>query len=531
VTEPGPGTNGETVMDKSESLELSEAFQPPRFERNILTVAKGGGITFAGKLFLSASRFVIAVLLARLLGAEQYGLYNLAISAGSVTAGLALLGLDSALVRYVALSASRRDEAGLWGALQIGLGITTFLSVMMGTGLFALAYPIAEQVFHEPRLAPLLQLISLIVPFLALSDVLAGATRGFKQMQYTVIAQSIAQPMIRLVLIVVLALVGLNAAWAVIVYGLADCAASFILLYFLNKQFSLRRPLRTARRQPRAILSFSLPVWLSGLMTTFRSNVQTLLVGTLNSVTGVGIFAVANQITLVGAQFHASINTSASPIIAELHDRGDREQMGRIYQTATRWALTVNFPVFLTMVLFPATILSIFGESFVGGATALTILAWANLANGGTGMGGIILDMTGYTRLKLVNSVIRLALYLSLDVLLIPRWGIVGAATAALVGEVIINLLRLLEVFILFRLLPYNRSFVKPIAAALTALASALVLGRWLPAEASPLYTAIHVLMIFAVYGGMTRLFGLPPEEHAMLAHLRRRATTILSRS
>lgn len=511
-------------------MNVSTVVRPRTFEQNILTVATGGSVTFAGKMFLSASRFVIAVLLARLLGAEQYGLYNLAISTGTIASGLAVLGLDTALVRYVAILASRRDEAGLWGTLQVGLGISIFLSVLTGTALFALAYPIAANVFHEPKLAPLLQLISLIVPFLTLSEILTGANRGFKKMQYPVIAQFIAQPMIRLILIVVLAMAGLNATHAVAVYGLADCAASGILLYFLHKQFSLKRPLRAARRETRAILSFSLPDWLAGLLVTFRNNVQTVLLGTLNTITNVGIFTVVSHLTSISSMFYASINTSAKPIIAELHDRGDREQMGRIYQAATKWSLAVQLPVFLAMVLFPRPLLSIFGESFTGGASALVILAFADLVVVGTGMCGSILEMTGYAKLKLVNSLVRLALYLGLNVLLIPRWGVVGAATAALAGESMINLLRLVEVFILFRLLPYNRSFIKPIAAGALALASALLMGLWFPAEASLFFVAIHVLLIFAVYVGASLLLGLSPEERTMLARLHQRARMMISR-
>jgi O-antigen/teichoic acid export membrane protein len=146
-------------------------------------------------------------------------------------------------------------------------------------------------------------------------------------------------------------------------------------------------------------------------------------------------------------------------------------------------------------------------------------------------MGGIILEMTGYINLKLVNSFVRLFLYLSLNVLLIPRWGIVGAATAALVGEGTINLLRLLEVFVLFRLLPYNRSFFKPVGAGLLTLAIAWAIGQWGPAEAGLLYTAIHVLILLAVYVGTIVLLGLSLEDRLLLVRLRQRASTMFSRS
>lgn len=504
---------------------------PRAFERNIFNVAKGGGITFAAKLFLMASRFVIAVLLARLLGAHEYGLYTLALSAATLCTGFALLGMDAALVRYVAIAVGRRDETALWGTLQLGVGISLLVSTAISIGLFALAYPVAELVFREPALAPLLQIASAIVPLLTLVEVLSSASRGFKRMEYSALAQFIAQPIVRLVLTLTLALLGLSATAAVVIYGLAAGAAALILLFFLNRQFSLRRPLREARRDTRSILGFSLPFWLSSMITTFQGNVQTLLVGALSSVAGAGIFAMADQLNSLGNLFSSSINISARPVIAELHDRGDREQLGHIYRTAAKWALTVNLPVFLTLVAFPAPILSIFGEDFTQGATAMALLACANLVNVGTGMGGIILDMAGYTRLKLVNSVARLVLHLSLDLLLIPRWGILGAAVTVLVAESAINLARMIEVYYLFRLLPYERGFLKPIAAAAAALASALAVSQWLVPTTDLISTTAAVATLLVVYGGMILLMGLSPLERAMIARAGQRARAAIARS
>ena len=71
---------------------------------DIAFAAKGGGTLFAGRLFTWGIRFGIAIMLARLLGADGYGVYNLALSVASIGAILPLLGLDSAIVRYTAVA-------------------------------------------------------------------------------------------------------------------------------------------------------------------------------------------------------------------------------------------------------------------------------------------------------------------------------------------------------------------------------------------------------------------------------------------
>jgi O-antigen/teichoic acid export membrane protein len=489
----------------------------------VTLAAKGSGIAFFGKLVTFACRFAITFLLARIMGAGEYGMYNLGQTALTVAAGVAVFGLDSALVRFVAIYNGRRDEARLWAVLQFGLGITAVLGVVFGAVMYVLADVIADRVFDAPTFAPVLRVSSLLVPFLALNIVLAAATQGFKQMKYSTVARDIAQPLIRLGLIVVLAVVGLNAAGALTVYGIAIAATSAQLLFFLHKLFSLRRPLGGVRHSAREILSFSVPVHLSDLMTTFRENIQTLLLGALNNITSVGLFAVANQVNLVGHMFHTSMVAAANPIISELHDRGERDQLKRMYQTTTKWSFTVNLPLFLIMALFPTAVMSIFGKSFAAGAAALVLLAAANMMDAGTGTCGSIIDMTGYTKLKLVNALLRMGLSIGLSVLLIPPYGVLGAAAAGLIVVGTTNLLRLVEVFVLFRMLPYNASFIKPIAAGVIALLAALGLDELLPTAVHPAYAAIHISVLLVVYIGAIVGLGLTPEDRFILARLRGR--------
>lgn len=495
----------------------------PAADTNVLLAARGGAITFGGKLFTFACRFVISIVLARALGANQYGMYNLALTALSVGAALAAFGMDSTLVRYIPIFARRRDDASLWGVLQLGLGFSTILSVLLGAGMFALADPIAVQIFDQPRLAPLLRLTSLIIPLLTLSNMAASATRGFKTMRYATIAQDFIQPLIRLALVIALVVIGLNPARALGTMGVAVGIAAGLLLFSLHSLFSLRRAIHGARYNLREIFGFSIPVFLSDLMTTFRDNVQTLLLGALSSIAGVGIFAIANQMNMFGSMFQSAIATASRPIIAELYDQGANEQMGRMYQATTKWSFMVNLPVFLILVLFPSQILSLFGKSFVAGATTLVLIACAIMVDVSTGMCGLILDMTGHTVLKLVNNSVRLVLSLLLSFLLIPRWGILGAGLTLLIVLSVTNLLRLGQVFYLFRLLPYNLSFLKPLTAGAAALAAVLLIGYVQPGNPGLYASAAQAGALMAVYIGMIWRLGLSDEDRVVLTHLRRR--------
>jgi O-antigen/teichoic acid export membrane protein len=333
-----------------------------------------------------------------------------------------------------------------------------------------------------------------------------------------------------LVLLLALVFASLNGSQVLVIHFASvtfTCAAGF---YLLNKQFALRQALRPSRRPTREMVRFSLPLHVDYLIATFRSNIQTVLLGALNTIATVGVFTVASQVNLIGQMFHQSIVTASMPIVSDLYSRGEREQMARFYQTMTKWTFTLNLPLFLAALLFPGPILSLFGRDFVDGALALTILAWGNLINTGTGICGVVINMTGNTIYNVLNSVILLVTTLGLNIILIPRWGVVGAATATMVAAVGVNLLRLVEVYALFRLLPYNASFLKPVAAGLFTFA---VVGgaRQLFHTNAQLATAIaSVILIFGLYTGVVLLLGLSEEDRLVLTRLTQRVGAALAR-
>jgi O-antigen/teichoic acid export membrane protein len=175
------------------------------------------------------------------------------------------------------------------------------------------------------------------------------------------------------------------------------------------------------------------------------------------------------------------------------------------------------------MMLFPTQILSIFGKSFEEGASAFVILAFVSMVDVGTGMCGALIEMTGHTRLKLINSVIRVSVSIFLNFLLIPRYGILGAAIAALVHEFIANILPLVQIWYLYRLLPYNRDLLKPILAGLSMLVVWMLTSRIFPVHENLLVAAANMLFLFAIYAAVTILLGFSPEERTLFTRFRRK--------
>jgi O-antigen/teichoic acid export membrane protein len=487
-------------------------------DRHIVAVARGSGFLAGGSLFELGSRFVIALLLARGLGATDYGMYVLAITASALISGLALIGLDDAMVRYVAILSGRRDDAGVWGTIQVGVGTSTLTGIATGGILFVLAEPIATSVFREPGLTSLLRIVAVLVPFLTLSNVLAGVTRGFERMDYVALAENVVMSLVRLAGLGLLVLIdALSVQNALILFGVSDVAATLCLAAMLRRCLPRTGSLRDGRRDTREVFRFALPLWMSGLIRQFRRNIETIMLGALTTVASVGVFAVAVNINFVGHLTLLSLLVAIKPILAQLHDRGDRSGLSSLYTTSTRWSFALNLPFFLVIVLYAEALLNVFGESFTSGAVALTIISVAELVNAATGTCGSMLDMTGHTRLKLLNSLVWTVMLIGGGALLIPTWGVNGAAVSTLIAVGGVNLLTVVEVWVLERLTPFDRTFWKPLAAGAAAALCGLGLRAAVPVGDSFLIAAVQGAIVFAVYVGLLFSFGLAPQDRLVL--------------
>lgn len=514
----------ETVQ---KAIEL--AADDTRSDADVLTVAKGGGITFFGSLLEYVFRFAFSIVITRSVGAEQFGLYSLALIITSFASVFANLGLPQGVVRFVPIFAGERDEAGLRGLLQAAGILTGSISLFFAVGMFALAGPLSERLFHEPGLAPLLRLTSIGVPLITLTDTIVAATRGFKKMHYKVYAQDIVFQTVKFVLTGIALGLGLGVFGALGAQNIALVVSTGLLFYFLHRLFPLNRSFGLARWDVRELLRFSLPLYFGQLIGHFGGDIATLLLGVMDTTVSVGVYSVAYRVSVVGRMFLLSIGLVAMPVVSDLYHRKDYIQLGSLYRTATKWSLSFNLPFFLMVLLFARPLLSIFGSDFGAGALGLIILSFGILADAGIGIPGVLVSMTGHSRLHLFNSIAAVITTLVLGVLLIPRYGVLGAATATASALVLDNTLALSEVYILYRLWPYDRSFLKPLIAGLISVLITLIVNRWVPTGLSLSFGLVfNVAVMWLSYAIGLLLLGISKEDKLIISTLRARLDAIV---
>lgn len=502
----------------------SQEGSPDRGRRLVETL-KGGGFLAGGQMTELITRLGIAFFLARTLQPEGYGLYNLAISAGALFAGIGAFGFDDAMVRYLAVMRSKKDRPGLIGTLQVGMTFSLVGGSLIGVVLYVAAPAISSTLFENSNLGPLLRIIALVLPVLVTSNMLAASARGLKRMDISALSENVVMSLTRLCIVAALSFVGFSPRTAVIVFAISDLFAVMTLVVMLNREIPLREWVqRSARRDVGEITRFALPMWFSGTLNKFRKNLETIFVGALASVASAGVYTVVTRINMIGHVVYRSIIVTVKPQLAELAYAGERREIDHLYKTTTRWLLIANIPPFLFIVLYPTELLAIFGKGFTNGAMALALLATGELINAGTGICGSIIDMTRHHVAKLINSVLWLGLVIGGQFLLVPRYGLLGAALASVIATVSINLIRMMQVWALERVQPYELALVKPALAG----AAAYLSGRFALQVSSGRLALIQGLGVVVVYLGALLALGIEPEDRVIVGKVWRRARRLV---
>ncbi len=412
---------------------------------------KGSGVSFVFQVLGIACGYVFTLLVTRNLGAKAWGIFTIAFTVLQITSVIGRLGMDTALLRFVAEYSSQKKWKLVQDAYLKALKLIVPFSLFLSLILFFLSPYIAKYVFHKNYLATSLRITSVVlVPFVLLF-VNRECIRGLKRIKEYAFLNNVAVPFLASLFLLISFHFCKRSFTPIIVY-ISSIFVSFLFSLFLwiknlkSVQFSVLNSSGTFKTyipsaiSYRSLLSVSIPMLLSASMFLIMQWTDTIMLGMFRSAQEVGVYNVAFKISMITSITLTAINTIAAPKFAEFWGRRDIKGLGKVAQQSTKLIFWTSFPVLLIFWLFPEYILSIFGEEFRVGSTVLRILTFGQFVNSISGSVGYILQMTG--KQKVFQNIILCATIINivLNYLLIPRIGIMGAAIASMISVVFWNI-------------------------------------------------------------------------------------------
>lgn len=402
-------------------------------------LASGGVRVFAVNIASAGLGFLVHVVLARSMGLGHYGAYSIALSWLAVLAMLAMLGFDAVTVRFVAAYRERKEWALLRGLVPFGtrliLGLAVLFAVLWAAGVALL--PIDQDTRYTLFVA------CLVLPALALLQhqeaILLGLRRGALARGISMVSR----PVGILFIIAVAGFPSLNGIWAMLINLGVTVAAVALGMAAVRRSLPAESRQAVPARDARNWLIVGLPLLLVGGLTSLNMVIDVLLIGAVAGSAAAGLYAPATKLVLVIAFPLVALRSITAPMIAAKFAAGDRDEMSRIAALGTMFSAATGVPIALALALFPDFALSIFGPAFEQAATALRILAIGQLINALTGPVDNLLVMAGRERMAAGIMAVSVALNAGGNILLVPAFGIEGAAIATAFSMLAYNVMML----------------------------------------------------------------------------------------
>ena len=502
--------------------------------RNLRTVARGGTLNLVGAVTNGVLGFLLTVVLAQGLSREQLGAFFVSIALFQILANTAELGADTGFVRIIARYRALGRVHDLRRTIAIGLWPVLAIAVAFGVAVWAYA-PELSNVFAKqapPRLlVPYLRVLGPLVPAAAAFTVVLAATRGFGSMRPTVVLDKFVRAGLQVALEVPVVLVlSLGGTAVALAWGgpfAVGLALALVWLFALLRKAERSKPVGdpvAAEVATRELASefwrFTAPRSFAGFFQVGILWLDTLLIGALQSAGDAGAYGAATRYITVGTFANLAVIQVLGPKLSELLAHHDRPGAQHVYQVATSWLMMLIWPFYLTLVVFAPALLGILNQNSSDTQAVLVILGLTMLVATGIGPVDVVLLMGGKSSYNLINTIAALSANVALNLLLIPRLGIVGAAIAWSVSILINNLAPLAQVWAMLRIHPFG------IGSPIVALAAvALFGGVGLVVRAafgeSLIVVLVYGVIVTAIYAAVLWRFRSPLELRSF--NLRRR--------
>lgn len=475
-------------------------------ERTLLT---GTAVNVVGLIAGVLAALGVQILLGHALEPGAFGLVTVAVQVAFVAAAGSRFGMDMAAVRLVAIGRGAGSVDHLRSLVERGALVALAASVAVATLLAAIS-PLYDGYTRVIALA------SLSVPFIALTNVYLGATRGLGQMRQTLYVFWIGQPIVWIAVAAAAIAAGGATDAAILSYDASWLAAALAARALWRREAAPYSGRVASREEVRGALRYGLPRAPAALLAQAVFWADLWVLAAFEHGNELDAYSAAARISQVLLLFLTSLSLVFSPFAADLHARGERERLDQLFKRSTRWALSATLPLLIVLFVAADDVLHAFSARFEVGETALRILLAGQAVNVATGSVGFILIMTGFTGIDLFDNALGIALLVGLAAALTAAFGIEGTATAAAVSIAGLNVVRLVQVRSRVGIQPYERAYVRlaapAVAAALAAIgAHALLVDRnWLVSLAGTAACGLAAYVVFLPVA-------LPAEERAVL--------------
>ncbi|MGR5120703.1 flippase [Vibrio astriarenae] len=373
---------------------------------------------------------ISGVILARLLGPENFGRYSFVMAIVAIAILPAIAGLPQLIIREVAIYRQNKAYNYLNGFLiwtkRYIYTLSFFSIVLLGAAVYLGSW--------DDNIGMLIVIAFVLIPLKAL---LARQGAIFNAFQFSSLAQlpiNIVAPLFFLIILVATWFFGVDikAEMAMAFQGVSHFLALFVCLALLSsyvdKHQKVSNELKFDTYQWKKSL---LPLTMVMVITTLNNELATVFLGFLGDESEVGYFRVAMQASMLFLISLQSINAITAPQIARMYRAGNKDDAQLLLTRSVRLGCLFSLPLMLFLCFFSdELVILLFGNEFLPASNLIRLLLLGQVVNVCTGSAGMVLNMTGNEKYTLKVQILSVAILIAMLSILVPLYGAVGAAVS-----------------------------------------------------------------------------------------------------
>jgi len=429
---------------------IKDRFLKALKDKDFKEIFDNAGISFLMRVGGQIMGFVLTFIIAHYFGASGLGDYVLAIIILRIFVLLAKLGIDTASIKFIAALNAKQDWLGIKlyrKKVSILLFITTLIASVI---MYSFSELIADLVGANPVYVRMNSFFILPMAFFILNY---QSLRGLKRISEFSFFYWMSRIFASAIIILIAVQFSNDKNIPIYAFLLALVLVSvlsyFVFLRSLNSEIKSSENLDNTNKKIhyKEIFVLSLPLLLAQSGQFVMGWTDKLMIGGFWNAANVGVYDVSAKFSMFVNIALTSIASITSPKFAETFSLGDMDRLKKIVLQSTKISFWSTLPLFIGFVLIAPFMLNIFGDDFVNGFYVLCVLSFARLVSALTGPAGTLLQMTGrqiiFMKVLFMGAIINIVA----NYLLIPIYGILGAAISTGFSIVFWNLIMVYYVY------------------------------------------------------------------------------------
>ena len=469
-------------------------------------------IALIGGLIGRGLRYGLNIIVSRGLGPEALGLFAFGMVLMKAVGVLARSGLDNAAQKFIPIYQQEGDVARVSGIVLLCVGAPFIIGSVLGAAIYL--NPNVLLIFVDREFSAAVQPFAVGIPLFAVMMVGISATKGLKETKYSVYIRDFGQSIAAIVLVGLGVYIAEDLQMAVVGYVGSFLFGVVLAVAFLLREEAIRLDVRPVFRV-REVFVYSIPLTITALMGYVLSWTDIFVLSAFTEPRIVGWYQAAYQTSVLLIVVLQSASAIFPAVASDLYHNDQREQLGRMYTAVTKWITYFTLLAYLFLIIYAAEVLAVFDITARSAQLALIVIGFGQLVNATAGPVGYLLTMTEYERIYVVNTIIVAVFNAALNIVLVLRFGIIGAAAATAVSFTLNNLLTMAEVWYLIGIQPYTTRYWKGVVAVGGAV-PVMIVGQQLPI---PRIAGIVLVAAcsFCVFAGLIWLLGVDEADRTLL--------------